>query len=110
MDLGFENKWHSFERKLSEEFGDELDLQSILFLIGIQELGFGYRKYSKDEKLNVIHVAVCTLLEDYGYYTYEGRDPEGWPHYKLDKSIPHLSDKEQERLIKEAVMQYFTEE
>lgn len=110
MDLVFENKWRKFEKKISDEFGDELDLQSILFLIGVQELGFGFRKYSKDDKLNVIHVAICTLLEEYGYYSYEGRDTEGWPHFKFDKPLPNLSDKEQERLIKEAVIGYFTEE
>ena len=110
MDLAFENTWHIFEKRLSAQFGDELDLQSILFLIGIQELGFGYRKYSKDEKLHVIHVAVCSLLEEYGYYSFEGRDADGWPHFKFDKTLPNLSDKDQERLIKEAVMNYFTAE
>lgn len=110
IDLEFNRKWHEFITQKSTDFGDELDLQSILFLIGVQELGFGFRKYSKDDKLNIVHIAVCTLLEPFGYYSFKERSEKGWPLFELKKELPPLNEKEQERLMKEAVMEYFIEE
>ena len=46
------------------------------------------------------------LIAD-GYYQFEGRDKENWPHFKLLKAIPAISDREQQHLIKEAMIDYF---
>ena len=110
IDLEFDRRWSVFLKDRSSEFGDELDLQSILFLIGVQELGFGFRKYSKDDKLNIVHIAVCTLLEPYGYYSFKERDEKGWPIFSFEKELPALNEKDQERLMKESVIDYFTEQ
>jgi len=107
IDFDFNNRWKDFLKARSAEFGDELDLQAILFLVGVQELGFGYRKYSKDDKVNVIHIAVCTLLEPLGYYKFIDRNEEGWPNFEFSKELPSLKAKDQERLIKEALIEYF---
>ncbi len=88
----------------------EPDLQSVLFLIGVQELGMGYKKFKKDEKLNVLHIAICTVLEPYGYYEFEGRDKDGWPHFKQKEEIPHLKAAEQNNLMIKAVIEYFKKE
>ena len=57
------------------------DLQTILFLIGVQELGrIPKEKFTKEEKRDLMHVAVCTLLEKDGYFEFEGRDQDGWQH------------------------------
>src|SRR5690606_39403150 len=73
--------------------GEELDLDAIIFLVGVQELGMGFRKFKKDEKVNLMHIAICRVLEPYGYYEYEGRDADGWPHYKvLERSEEHTSE------------------
>ena len=37
--------------KTRKRFGGGLDLQAVLFLIGLQELGLGYQKLKKDQKL-----------------------------------------------------------
>jgi hypothetical protein len=86
-----------------------MDLQAVLFLIGVQELGQGYRKFKKDEKVDLMHVALCTLLEPYGYYEYEGRDEQGWPHFSPVDKLPALDASQQERLVKEAAINYFLE-
>lgn len=99
--------WEKLQEKLAERFGHEMEIADILFLIGVQELGQFHRKFKKDDKINVMHVAICTLLEPYGYYEYEGRDKEGWPHWKLNEALPPLGTKEQNRLINEAVIDYF---
>ena len=62
---------------LNEQFGQDMDLQGVLFLIGVQELGKGYLPLNKNQKLEVIHIAVCALLSQWGYYEFEGHDEEG---------------------------------
>lgn len=92
---------------LAKQFGEDIDLQAILFLIGIQELGKGKIKLSKNEKLDVMHIAICTLLEPYGYYEFEGNDPEGWPHWKVNDKLPPLKPAQQQLLITQAIVDYF---
>mgnify|MGYP003339222335 FL=1 len=77
------------------------------FFIGLQELGFVPEKLNKNQKLDVMHVAICTLLSNYGYYMYKGNDEEGWPHWEKTNDLPLLKPLEQERLIKEAIIGYF---
>jgi len=100
------NDWEKLTQTLANTYGEEPDLQSILFLIGIQELGKGPMKYSKDEKQDLMHIAVCRLLSQYGYYELEGQDQDGWPHWKLVKKLPPLTLKEQDLLLKQAVIEY----
>lgn len=107
MDLAFDKRWRETVARLSERFGGPLDLNAVIFLVGVQELGQGARDFKKDEKVNLMHVGICVLLLPYGYYKELGRDADGWPHFERDKELPPLSDKEQERLMKEAVLMYF---
>ncbi|MBK8518563.1 MAG: hypothetical protein IPL55_20455 [Saprospiraceae bacterium] len=84
------------------------DLQTILFLIGVQELGrFPKEKFTKEEKRDLMHVAVCTLLEEDGYFEFEGRDHDGWPHWKETKPFSIKGIQEQEEYIVTKVIEYF---
>lgn len=94
-------------KTLSPQFGEDIDVQAILFLIGVQELGKGKVKLSKNEKLDVMHIAICTLLSPYGFYEYKGIDEEGWPHWQINEKLPPLKPLQQETLIKEAIVEYF---
>ncbi len=107
MDYDIELRFQTLTKKLESDFGEGLDTQAILFLIGVQELGLGYKEFTKQEKTDLLHIAVCTLLEPHGYYEFEARDVENWPHFKLLKPLPVLTDKEQQHLIKEAILDYF---
>lgn len=102
-------KWDFLVTSLSKQFaeGDELNLDSIIYLIGVQELGQGQRKFKKDEKVNLMHIAICKLLEPYGYYEFEYFDNDGWPHYKTLTELPSLKPGEQTVLMKEAIVTYF---
>lgn len=97
---------------LSQQFGDgaPIDMQGILFLIGVQELGMGFQKFKKDDKLAVMHIAICTLLERYGYYEFEGRDDDNWPHFKLNEKLPPLKPAQQHLLMRDAIVEYFKEQ
>ncbi len=110
MDLAFDKRWRDLVAKLSKRFdGGTLDLNAVLFLIGVQELGQHAREFKKDEKVNLMHIAICVVLMPYGYYTELGRDADGWPHFERVKELPPLEAEEQERLMKEAVLAYFEE-
>lgn len=90
-----------------EKFGKKPDLESILFLIGIQEFGQTRDKFSKEQKQDLMHVAVCSLLSQSGYYEQEYLDEEGWPHFRQLKALPEVSLIEQENFIKDHVLLYF---
>ena len=102
-------KWNNLKTKLSVDFSDNeiIDLDSIIFLIGLQELGQFQKRFNKQKKLEVIHIAVCKLLSDYGYYEFDYIDNDGWPHYKLIKKLPNLKAGEQTILMKKAIINYF---
>lgn len=105
----FEQQWSAALSKFESKFDQPLDLQGILYLIGVNELGQGPRKLNKDQKIDVIHIAVCTLLEPFGYYQFSGTDKDGWPHFERSERLPKLKPQEQERLMKEAIINYTQE-
>ena len=109
MSSDLKTKWNNLKTKLSVDFSDNeiINLDSIIFLIGIQELGQFQKRFNKQKKLEVIHIAVCKLLSDYGYYEYDYTDNDGWPHYKLIKKLPNLKAGEQTILMKKAIINYF---
>ena len=102
-------KWKQLLQKLKSQFDEEPDLQVILFLIGVQELGKGIDRFSKDDKQNLMHIATCRVLSAYGYYEFEKTDEEGWHHYRISKPLPAMSLGEQDLLLRQAVIRYFEE-
>ena len=102
-----EERWLKLLGDLQTNFEEELSLKSMLFLIGVQELNIGIRVFSKEEKLDVLHVATCSLLSKYGFYTFEKIDGDGWPHWKEVKPIDSVSEKDQAVLLKKAILNYF---
>ena len=62
MDVLFEQQWRTLLDTLETRFGGGMDLQDILYLVGVQEHGQGFRKFKKQEKMDLMHVAVCTVL------------------------------------------------
>ena len=102
-----QTRWWKLEAKLLERFEKKPDMEAVLFLIGMQETGFVQSKITKEQKQDLMHVAVCTLLSQSGYYLLEGTDEEGWPHFKQLKEIPSLHVAEQENFLKDHVLLYF---
>ena len=109
MDHEIELRYQKLTKNLEKTFGEDLDVHALLFLIGVNELGKGHDNYSKQEKTDLIHVAICTLLTPAGYYEYKGRDEDGWPHFENLRNLPPINSKDQEHLIKEAMLDYFIE-
>ena len=102
-----QQRWWALEAQLVERFGKKPDLEAVLFLIGLQETGFVQQKISKEQKQDLMHVAVCTVLSQSGYYELEGKDAEGWPHFRQLKELPVMALPDQENIIKDHVLVYF---
>ena len=110
-DIQLKERWENLVQILSNQFsqGEDLDLDAIIYLIGVQELGKVHREFKKDHKLDLMHIAICRLLEPYGFYEFEFYDADGWPHYIVKEELPALKAGEQSVLMKEAIVNYFIE-
>jgi hypothetical protein len=110
-DLDLERKWQSLLDGVEALIGRKpKDLNGLLFLIGVQELGRGKQMFSKEEKQDLMHIGICKVLSYSGYYELQHLDNDGWPHWKLIKKLPHFDLLEQEKLLKMHVMEYFEKE
>ena len=104
-----EQKWLDLRRKLKDQFSKAPDLNGILFLIGIRELGQLKKKFTKEEKEDLMHIATCSVLSRSGYYELKGLDQDGWPHWVAKKKLPVMDLVEQEDFLKDHIIQYFEE-
>jgi hypothetical protein len=102
-----QTRWWALEAKLIERFDKKPDMETILFLIGIQEFGGIKEKFTKEQKQDLMHVAVCSLLSASGYYELEGIDDDGWPHFKQLQPMPEMDTIQQENFLKDHILLYF---
>lgn len=102
-----QSRWWQLEGRLVERFGKKPDMETILFLIGIQEFGDVRKKFTKEEKQDLMHIAVCSLFRQSGYYELEGLDKDGWPHFRQLKALPEMGLAEQENFLKDHILLYF---
>ena len=102
-----QQRWWDLESKLVTRFGKKPDLEAILFLIGIQEFGQVREKFTKEQKQDLMHVAVCSLFAQSGYYELERVDEDGWPHFKQLKALPTMNLHDQENFMKDHILLYF---
>lgn len=110
-ELEFQQKWIEVEQILVSRFGKKPDMEGILYLIGINELGdVPNKEFTKEQKQDLMHIATCALLAQSGYYEYDGHDKDGWPHYKLVENPPAESLAKQDILLKQHIIAYFEEE
>lgn len=103
--------WSNLIRFLEQTTGKKpKDLNGVLFLIGVQELGKGNLRFDKEQKQDLMHIAICKVLSFGGFYKLEGKDNDGWPHWVAVKEIPQIDLLSQESLLKHYVIRYFQEE
>ncbi len=104
-------RWDVLENKLIERFGKRFDMDGLLFMIGMRELGASpHRNFKKEEKVDLMHIAICRLLSQSGYYKLSHLDQDGWPHWELQKPLPHADMFSQVALLKAHILEYFEEE
>jgi hypothetical protein len=110
-DQQLKDRWDQLLTQLTDQFSEtvEIEIEGILYLIGLQELGKIHQRFKKDDNVNIIHIGICTVLEPFGYYAFDFYDKDGWPHFKLLEELPVLKPGEQTVLMKEAIVDYFLE-
>ncbi|PLK46415.1 MULTISPECIES: hypothetical protein [Emticicia] len=110
-DVNLKENWQTLLMFLKQNLGKKpVDLNGVLFIIGVQELGKGKKFFTKEEKQDLMHIAICKVLSYGGYYVLDGVDAEGWPHWKLIKPLPNFDLLAQENLLKHFVIEYFRTE
>ena len=102
-----QQRWWNLETRLVERFGKKPDMEAVLFQIGIQEFGDIKDKFTKEQKQDLMHIAICSLLSSSGFYELDGVDEDGWPHFRQLKIMPDMNPVEQENFIKDHVLLYF---
>jgi hypothetical protein len=102
-----QSRWWKLEETFLNKFGKKPDVEAVLFLIGVQEVRNMKKKFNKEQKQDLMHVAICTLLAQSGYYEVESFDNEGWPHFKQLKGLPPFNLMEQENFLKDHILLYF---
>ena len=100
-------RWWKLEETLMARFGKKPDVESVLYLIGIQEFGEIRKKFSKEQKQDLMHIAICTVLMPSGYYEMTGVDEDGWPHFTQLKAMPDMPPIVQENFLKDHILLYF---
>jgi hypothetical protein len=100
-------RWWKLEEQFIEKFGKKPDVEAVLFLIGIQEVRNLKKNFTKEQKQDLMHVAVCSLLTTSGFYQPDGYDSEGWPHFVQLKPLPQYNMVEQENFLKDHILLYF---
>lgn len=106
-ELQLQAKWFEVRRFIKDKFEKRPDINAILFLIGMNEVGVVKDTWEKEEKQDLMHVAICTLFVSDGYYELSHIDQDGWPHYKKQKDLPNMLLKEQENTLKAKIIDYF---
>lgn len=111
MEADIQYRWEMLENKLLERFGKRFNMESLLFLIGLRELGaHPGKEFEKEEKMDLMHIAICRLLSQSGYYTLTHLDQDGWPHWELVKPLPHTDIFSQTHLLRIHILSYFEAE
>ena len=108
LDDATKGKWYKVVFSLKKQFGKKPNMDAIIYLIGVNEYG-QMREFSKDEKMDLMHIATCKLLSYEGYFVFNGHDEEGWPHYDMIKKPPYTDLMSQENLLRKLVVKYYEE-
>ena len=72
-----EKNWDLLIARLEKQFDYDITLKGVLYLIGLQELNMPEKSFSKEEKVDVLHIATCKILSSFGYYKFDGVDEDG---------------------------------
>lgn len=102
-------RWNRLMEALQKDFGKRPSLEGVLYLIGIRELGALHREFTKEEKRDLIHIAICAILAPSGYYRLSHHDADGWPHWEVAEPLPFIDIFSQEIFLKSHIVDYFSE-
>lgn len=94
--------WPEIVQFFKNEFHMEPEIHNILFMIGVQELGYGFQQLNKDTKTKVINFATLFIAK----FIYE--EDRDLIRDEISNGTIKESDSE-EKIYKLAVINYFRE-
>lgn len=100
-------KWNRLTDLLKTKFGIEQDLTSVLYLIGVQELGRGFENFSQEEKMDLIDMAKAKLLSSLGLYIEKGLNAEGWLIFEKAENYSEISNQNKGFSLHNLIVEYF---
>ena len=109
-ELSIKDKWFKIRELIETVFKKTPDISAILYIIGMRELGKAQTKFSKEEKVRLMHIATCRVLSTSGHYELTGIDSKEWPVWKLVEKLPNQDLMEQEMYLRHHIVNYFEEE
>jgi len=101
-----QQSWLTLETVLAQQLGKIPVMDDILIHIGIREAGLPPRQFTEIEKINLIQMAISTVLVLAGYYELFWVEDSGWPHYKQLQRVPEMSLPERNKFLQPFVMMY----
>lgn len=104
--MSFSN-WNELCDHLGKQFGIEIDLNGVLFLIGIRERGLTFQPFSKEGKMSLIHLGSCTLYQEMGLIQKTGIDKDGWPLFTQKTLAPVIPEERKHKVLQDCALRYF---
>ena len=101
------NSWDDLCKELNSRFGIEVDLNGVLFLVGIRERGLTIEHFSKEEKTNLINLGSCTLFLEMGLLSRQGTDKEGWPIFHQNALAKVIPEELKQKTLQDCAIRYF---
>jgi hypothetical protein len=107
-DLVLKDRWDSLVSEISTRFGRKPDIDSLLFLIGVQSVGRGYEPdIPKERKQSLIMEGSYLAFETIGVYQRVGMERNGFWIWQKNFDLPELTVDEQEKLLQVGILNYF---
>lgn len=104
-----QERWAMLSGIIQTRFGRKPDLEGILFLIGVREIGAMPDDFTKEQKVDLMHVGLCAVLAPGGFFQLSHLDQEGWPHWEQLQPLPHIDIFSQEVFMKSYIVDYFAD-
>ncbi|MFN8395135.1 MAG: hypothetical protein U0176_10840 [Bacteroidia bacterium] len=102
-----QERWSILAKLIEQRFGKKPDLEAMLFLIGVRELGAMPDDFTKEQKVDLMHVGLCAVLAQGGYFQLSHQDQDGWPHWDQLQPLPYIDIFSQEVFLKSYIVDYF---
>lgn len=104
--MAFSN-WNELCGQLGKQFNIDVDLNGVLFLVGMRERGLSFQAFTKEEKMSLINLGSCTLYQEMGLVERTGTDDEGWPVFRQKALAPSIPEERKNKVLRDCALRYF---
>jgi len=99
--------WNELCDRLGDMFGMDVDLNGVLYLIGVRERGWILRKFTKYEKWSLINLGSCILYKEIGMVEDLGNDRDGWPMFREKTVLTNWTEERKQKTLQDCALRYF---